>query len=83
MAPSQFLLNATIRYHIERYRDAHPLLVGKLARSMYVDDVMSGAATTEEGIQLYEGFKGILKEGGFNLRKFVLQEMRLLRHRGS
>lgn len=27
--------------------------------------------TTEENIQLYERFRDLLKEGGFNLRKFV------------
>ena len=71
VAPSPFLLNATLRYHIERYRESHPVIVEKLVRSMYVDDVVSGARTAEEVLKLFEDFKHILKEGGFNLRKFV------------
>ena len=71
VAPSPFLLNATIRWHLESHRDTHPEVVSKLMRSIYVDDVISGSSTIEENFQLYEQFRDILQEGGFNLRKFV------------
>ena len=38
---------------------------------MYVDDVISGAQDELQAEQLYLKSKEILKDGGFNLRKFV------------
>ena len=67
---SPFLLNSTIRFHLERYQHMHPDLVQKLVGSFYVDDVVTGAATEEEAFQLYTDSKKILQDGAFNLRKF-------------
>ncbi len=67
---SPFLLNSTIQYHLERYRGSHPLLVRKLVESFYVDDVVTRAASEEEALQLYSDSREVLKDGGFNLRKF-------------
>ena len=39
VSASPFLLNATISYHLEKYRDDHPDLVNTLKQSIYVDDV--------------------------------------------
>ena len=49
----------------------HSELVGLLSRSMYVDDVISGAQDELQGEQLYLKSKEVLKDRGFNLRKFV------------
>ena len=67
---SPFLLNSTIRYHLEQHRDSHPDLIKKLIESFYVDDVVTGASDEEEVMQLYSEAKRILKDGAFNLRKF-------------
>ena len=67
---SPFLLNSTIQHHLERYRRSHPLLVKKLVESFYVDDVVTGAASEEEALQLYSESREVLGDGGFNLRKF-------------
>ena len=67
---SPFLLNSTIRYHLEQYRDSHPELIERLIDSFYVDDIVTGASTEEEAFQLYADSKKILKDGAFNLRKF-------------
>ena len=40
---SPFLLNATIRHHLEKYVTTHPMLVRKLRRSLYVNDLAFGA----------------------------------------
>ena len=67
---SPFLLNSTIRYHLDQYLSLHPELIEKLVDSFYVDDIVTGAATEEETFELYTESKRILKDGMFNLRKF-------------
>ncbi len=49
-------------------------MVKKLNVSLYFDDVVTGAKDTEEAYQLYLESKGVLKEGGFNLRTFVTND---------
>ena len=71
VSSSPFLLNATIKHHIERYKEADPEFVEKFLRSIYVDDLSSGAPETNKGYELYLKSKLRLAEGGFNLRKFV------------
>ena len=44
---------------------------GKDHRSIYVDDIISGAYTDDHAYGLYSDSKMVFKEGGFNLRKFV------------
>ena len=70
VSSSPFLLNVTIRHHLERYRESHPDLIQLLLDSFYVDDLTAGADTEEEAHSVYAKAKRILKEGGFNLRKF-------------
>ena len=71
VSPSPFLLNATIRHHIEKYQISHQELVKVLMQAIYVDDVVFGADTEDETHALYRGSKEILSHGSFNLRKFV------------
>ena len=71
VSPSPFLLNATIKYHLERFRSTHADLVENLLRSTYVDDIVTGADSEEQAFELYTDAKGILQHGGFNLRKFI------------
>jgi len=44
---SPFLLNATIKYHIDKYCSSHSEVVKTLLQSIYVDDVVSGADSEE------------------------------------
>ena len=39
VSSSPFLLNATVKHHIERYKEADPEFVEKFLRSIYVDDL--------------------------------------------
>ena len=68
---SPFLLNATMRYHIESYEKEKPELVEKLLHSVYVDDVVCGTESAEKSIAMFDQFRAMLATGGFNLRKFV------------
>ena len=77
VSSSPFLLNATIRYHLEAHLENHQFIVERLLKSFYVDDVITGASTEDEAFSLYQMAKEILKEGGFNLRKFSTNAVRL------
>ena len=77
VSSSPFLLNATIRHHIEQYKDSDPQFVEKFVRSIYVDDVTYGSGDVEEAYQLYLSSKSRLAEGGFNLRQFVTNSPKL------
>ena len=74
---SPFLLNATIRHHMEQYRSMDPVFVDKFERSIYVDDLACGAADEDEAFKLYQKSKEWLKKGGFSLRKFLTNSQEL------
>lgn len=71
VSSSPFLLNATMRYHMEKYRTSDPPFVDQFVRSVYVDDMMPGADTEEEALEFAMKSRQWLAEAGFNLRKFV------------
>ena len=68
---SPFPLNATLKRHIEGYFDSHPEVCSRLMSSLYADDVNTGGYTEAEVIELYKISKQIMKDGGFNLRKWL------------
>ena len=71
VSSSHFLLNATIKHHLERYKKEFPEFVQTFLRSVYVDDVSFGAEDDNSTYELYWKSKNVLAEGGFNLRKFI------------
>lgn len=77
VSSSPFLLNATIKHHMERYRDCDPLFVDKFLSSIYVDDVSLGANDIDTTYELYLKSKTRLAEAGFKLRKFVTNSVDL------
>ena len=80
VASSPFLLNATLRHHMEGYRNSYPFFVDKFICSIYVDDLTSGAATEEDAVVLSVKAVSLLAEVGFNLRKFVTNSQTLQKH---
>ena len=80
VSASPFLLNATLRHHIENYREGDPAFVDRFIRSIYVDDLTSGADTEDEALSLYTRARVRLAQAGFNLRKFVSNSMKLQNH---
>ena len=79
VSSSPFLLNATIKHHMQKYREIYPEFVKTFARSIYVDDVTYGASDDDAAFELYVKSKKVLAEGGFNLRKFVSNSQSLQR----
>ena len=61
VSSSPFLLNATIRHHLEKHAMIQPDLVSKLLRSTYVDDIVTGAESEEAAYELYKEYKELLK----------------------
>ena len=64
---SPFLLNDTLKCHINQY-EADPGLVQNLLNSFYVDDLVTGERGVKKCLSLYQKSKKCLLEGGFNLR---------------
>ena len=52
VSSSPFLLNATIKHHLETYRSSKPDLVESLSRLTYVDDIVAGADSEEDAFRL-------------------------------
>ena len=71
ISSSPFLLNATIRHHLEKYVEVYPDLVNKLLGATYVDDVITGAESEEAAHELCLKARELLKHAGFILRKFT------------
>ena len=79
VSSSPFLLNATIRHHLKKYSSELPETVRKISLSIYVDNIAHGADTEDLAYKLYLESKSLMKEGGFNLRKFVTNSTNLQR----
>ncbi len=68
---SPFLLNGTLRYHLQQYRAAEPEFVRNMYDSLYVDDMVFSAGDVESVYGMYERSRSALSSGGFRLRKWV------------
>ena len=68
---SPFLLNATIRHHLESYQELDPDFVAEVLRSLYVDDYASGSSETNEAFTLVKKIQECFLQGGFNMRKWL------------
>ena len=69
MALSPFLLNGVIQQHLETLESRYPESVAEVGKSLYVDDLISGAATTEEAEQLKRDAIEIFDDAKFRLHK--------------
>lgn len=74
---SPFLLNGTIKHHLEKYQATDHDLMTKLLEQFYVDDLISGCNSVAEGSDLYTRLKHIMQQAGFNLRKWVTNDANL------
>lgn len=58
--------------------DCDPLASEIVHKSFYVDDCLISVASPEDVMRVVQGTKSVLKEGGFNLTKFVINDQELL-----
>ena len=69
VSSSPFLLNATIKHHVDKYKSAEVGFVKRFTRLIYIDNVAYDAKDDDSAFELYVKSKRILAEGGFNLKK--------------
>ncbi|GBN57021.1 hypothetical protein AVEN_154287-1, partial [Araneus ventricosus] len=78
VSSSPFLLTATIRHHIEKYKNDYPDTVQLLDKCFYVDDLISGGKDFEEALQLSRSAKNIMEAAGMDLRKWISNDANLM-----
>ena len=76
VSSSPFLLNATIHHHMSSYMEDDPDFT-KFLSSIYVDDIISGAADVDSAYTLYLKSRLRLATAGFRLRKFKTNSQEL------
>ena len=74
---SQYLLNATVNKHIQKYTNIDNDFVKKVQGKFYVDDLSTGVNTVNEGTELYKKLRIRFGEAQFNLRKFRTNNKKL------
>ncbi|MCP4486384.1 MAG: DDE-type integrase/transposase/recombinase, partial [Gammaproteobacteria bacterium] len=72
---SPFLLAATILYHLQRMNTP---TANNVLKNIYVDNVLIGSTTVEEGIQLYQDLKQCFQAASMNLREWQSNSQELL-----
>lgn len=65
---SPFLLNATIRFHLQKYDDT--LVVQELKENLYVDDWLTGCDSEDVALEMFSKAKQIMSEAGMILAKW-------------
>ncbi|XP_031552832.1 uncharacterized protein LOC116290006 [Actinia tenebrosa] len=78
LTSSPYILNATIRHHLDQYAQQDPGFVKEVVNSLYVDDYTSGADDLKSASELALKVKQRMLEGGFNMRKFTSNSTELI-----
>jgi hypothetical protein len=53
------------------HMDEYPAAARRVAQGFYMDDLMTGGETVDEGIEVYKEMKALLQRGGFILQKWA------------
>lgn len=69
-APSPFLLNATVQYHLDNNAKNSDWIAKDLKNSMYMDNVVTGVSNDEKAVQYYMHSRELMKTAGMNLRQW-------------
>ena len=67
---SPYLLNATVRHHLENYREEDGDFVDNVVNSLYCDDFVSSFDSEEEAFAQYNKLKSCFRDANLNLRKW-------------
>ena len=75
-APSPFLLNATIRYHLNENDN---WIMKDLTENMYMDNVVTGTHCHDKALEHYSLSRNYLQKAGMNLRQWTSNSIALNR----
>lgn len=56
----------------------YPIAAEKVIQDFYMDDLLTGCDTVEQGVEIYNEMNGLLKKGGFQLQKWSSNSEQLL-----
>ncbi|XP_055924458.1 uncharacterized protein LOC129956555 [Argiope bruennichi] len=76
---SPFLLAATIKTHIEKYKEQYPATVRTLDSCFYVDDLVAGEDDVSSAFDLSNTAAKIMDDAGMNLRKWISNDCDLMK----
>ena len=60
-------------------KEKYPTAAVKVKKDFYMDDLLTGVDTVEEGIKLYSEMNNLVEKGGFSLQKWSSNSEELLR----
>ena len=75
---SPYILNSTIRYHLNSYNQTDPEFVRNVVNALYVDDYASSFASDDEAYECYLKLKQSFMVAGFNMRKWASNSRQLM-----
>ena len=75
---SPAVLGAVILHHLKSYKEKYADFVQLIENCLYVDDLVTGTDSIEQGFELYQKAKQIMKGAGLNLRKWNSNSQALL-----
>ena len=70
VAASPYVAVKTLQQTAKDFSGDFPQAAWHLTHSFYVDDLLGGANSEEEALELYRDLRQVLSKGGFNLRKW-------------
>ena len=74
-SPSQFLLGATQRHHLDNQKD--DWVADDLKNSMYMDNVLAGVSDDEDAEHYYRHSRQLLASAGMNFRQWTTNSNKL------
>ena len=66
LRPLPSILGATIKHHLRLFKQSEPEIAELLEKSLYVDDLVTGAENDEKALNIFKKSKQIMAEGGFS-----------------
>ncbi|GBM64845.1 hypothetical protein AVEN_157101-1 [Araneus ventricosus] len=67
---SPFLLAATLNHHALKFKEEFPRVYELVNKCMYVDDLVSGADSETEAMEIYRDMRNVMQKASFNMRKW-------------
>ena len=80
VAASPYLAVKTLQQTAQDHASDYPVASYHVFSSFYVDDLLCGADTVEQAIELFEDLREVLSKGSFHLRKWRSSAPQVLQH---